>query len=287
MKVAAPAKINLYMHVLGRRPDRYHDVETVLQAVSLFDVLDFEPADSTAVSFEGLSGIPPEAPDLVERALESLGEEAPSVAVRVSKRIPLASGLGGGSSNAAAALLAADASAPGKFSRDSLHAAALRTGADVAFFLSGGCALGVGRGDELRPLECPVTLWWVLGISEVRISTAEVYSRFDLTAAPPAPALDEMVDALESGDVGRLGPLLHNDLESAAILLHPRVPSLRSAMSGVGALGAVMCGSGPTIAGLCRDESHAEVVAGSVSSEFDRVEVVSSLQHGARVVETF
>jgi 4-diphosphocytidyl-2-C-methyl-D-erythritol kinase len=319
--VDAPAKINLFLAVGPRRADGYHELSTVMQTVDLSDTLRLARADAPAVTFvrgrlrgpEGhaFPGDLPEAPDLVARALDLYASEMrrPLVlSAEVTKQIPIAAGLAGGSADAAAALLGADAIAGLETPRGQLEALGRRLGADVAFCLRGGTAYARGRGDQLSPLVCRHRVWWVLGISDFRLSTEDVYRRFDELAAgapptpsPPGGAGDARSEALEQAESGLLRPAklidgltsgypkvvgaaLRNDLERAAFDLIPKLGGLKHAMRAHGALGAVLSGSGPTIAGICRDEAHAEEVAARAAPTFDRVEVVASTLAGATVV---
>lgn len=247
IRVIGRAKVNLWLHVVRRRPDGYHEINTLMQTLDWFDELEIEPSDVTRVEFEG--GPVPDRPDLVERTLELMDKTA---AVRVRKSIPIGSGLGGGSADAAAVILGMGGSS----------AVAQQVGSDVPFALRGGTALATGRGEKLAPIECP-QLWWVIGVPDFSLSTADVYGRTN------------------PGMAG-VGPL-RNDLEVAAFQLAPSLPSLKREMVDAGAVGSVMSGSGPAIAGLCRDEQHAIEVAGRLSGSFAVVKAVSSAGLGAEI----
>jgi 4-diphosphocytidyl-2-C-methyl-D-erythritol kinase len=303
VEVAARAKINLYLTVGPRGPDGYHGIATVLQTVGLADTLVLRPAAGTgeaAVRFargRGYAGPLPEPPDLVARALELAATElrgAVPTAAEVTKQIPMAAGLAGGSADAAAALLGADTLAGADTPRGQLEALCRRLGSDVAFCLRGGTAFGRGRGDRLSPLACRHGIWWVLGISEFPLATADVYRRFDERAGAGAPASGDpdarlgrpnrLADALAAGHPKAIAPLLHNDLEAPALDLAPPLAGRKQAMLAAGALNALVSGSGPTIAGICRDEAHAEEVAARAGGEFPRVEVVASTPVGAEIL---
>lgn len=288
--VGAPAKLNLYLQVVGKRDDGYHDIVSVMQAISLFDEVHMKRAAVSSVSVkwdEALRGDLPERPDLVERTLGILNQTvggSQAAEVEVVKRIPLAAGLAGGSSDAAAAVVGIKHLMHGELPDSVALDVASQIGSDVAFFLLGGTCLAMGRGEVVTPLDSP-KLWWVLGISEAQLSTAEVYERFDLVGSANGRQVDGMVQALASNNPSKIGKLLFNDLEAPAATLFEEIPSLKERVSSAGALGVVMSGSGPTIAGLCADEEHAKEVAAKVVSEFTRVEVVTSLEGGVEVVE--
>lgn len=276
VRVVARAKVNLWLRVLGLREDGFHELETVMQTVGLADEVVVERTSAgggVAVEWApGLSGPLPGRPDIVERALGLVGE---GLCARVVKRIPIGAGLGGGSADAAAALMGGNVLLGSRLEGRLLGALALRLGSDVPFALAGGTALARGRGEVLTPAECG-EMWWVLGIPSVRLSTAAVYRRHDeMGAAPSAVRAGAMVAAL-AGEAGEVAAHLHNDLEVAAFDLEPSLQALKEAMLAAGALGAVMTGSGSAIAGLCRDRGHAERVAAGAAAHFGRVEVAAS-----------
>jgi 4-diphosphocytidyl-2-C-methyl-D-erythritol kinase len=288
VRVLGRAKINLYLSVEGLRADGYHDLEMVMQAVDLCDELTLSPAPGTEVAIRwapGLQGADPQRPDLVQRAVEAYRGRSGGDGARVDvlKRIPLASGMAGGSADAAAALAGMDALSGGALT-SRLPELALELGSDVPFALAGGTCLATGRGERLEPVPCPASLWWVLGISEFGIGTPDVFRRYDELGPGQPGRLDELLRALASGDPGDVAPLLYNDLARAARALEPRLAPLQEAMTQAGALGAVVSGSGPTVAGLCRDEAHAEEVGARAASAFKRVEVVRSASSGAEVL---
>ncbi|MGH9195275.1 MAG: 4-(cytidine 5'-diphospho)-2-C-methyl-D-erythritol kinase, partial [Acidimicrobiia bacterium] len=254
--VRAPAKINLFLQVKGRRDDGYHDIESVMQAVSLFDELRLTRSQAGSVSIawaEGVDGRIPEKPDLVERTLGILNETVggtQAADVKLIKRIPVAAGLAGGSSDAAAAIEGIKWLMHGELPDSVAAEVASQVGSDVGFFLRGGTCLAMGRGEVVTSLDSP-QLWWVIGISDAELSTADVYERFDQIGSPNGRQVDAMVHALASNDPGKIGNTLFNDLEAAAASIFGAIPSLKDAVAKAGALGVVMTGSGPTIAGLC------------------------------------
>jgi 4-diphosphocytidyl-2-C-methyl-D-erythritol kinase len=297
IRVTARAKVNLRLAVLGRRSDGYHELETIMQSISLADDLTVEPAERSQVSIswaDGLSGPIPPQPDIVERTVAAARLPGPDrVRITVNKRIPIGAGLGGASADAAAALLGLerlqglDPLAPLKTEQ-----IAGQLGADVPFCLLGGVGLATGIGDQITSLETGATLWWVVGISRTALATVGVYRRFDELIAqqsqPPArhgstPAL---VSALAEGDLEGVAANLGNDLELAAFDLRPELEGLKLRMLEAGALGSIMTGSGSAIIGLCRDERHAAQVATKAAEVFPRVDVAAGTPRGAEVVES-
>ncbi len=299
IKVLGRAKVNLWLAIVGRRPDGYHELETVMQSISLADTLTIEPAEHSEVTIrwaDNLDGPVPAAPDIVQRTVAAARlkcAERPSITVE--KRIPVGAGLGGASADAAAALVGLTRlegpECEGSLDVDTL---ARQLGADVPFCLRGGVALATGVGDRLRPLSSPATLWWVIGISEAALSTVKVYQHYDEMVPTggrpsgngrPAGSAAALANALASGDIAAVAANLANDLEIAAFDLMPGLRELKGAMLDAGALGAIMTGSGSAIIGLCRDEAHAGRVAGSAVGSFARVEVVSGTPSGAELIQ--
>ncbi|HVE76842.1 MAG TPA: 4-(cytidine 5'-diphospho)-2-C-methyl-D-erythritol kinase [Actinomycetota bacterium] len=279
MKVIARAKINLFLEVKGYRPDGFHEVETVLQSVDLRDELTFE--DSTGVEVDiawapGSSGPIPKRPDLVERALLLTGTHA---RVQVLKSIPIGAGLGGGSADAASALIVAGNRGIGA---DELRQAARSLGTDVPFAMKGGTAIGRGRGDELEGIPSSRAIWWVLAVPAFGISTASVYARTGVsTARHKATAL---TSAIATGDAVALATLLHNDLEAAAFRLAPELEEIKRIVEDSGALASVMSGSGSAIAGICADEKDARACAATLRRSVALALAVPSTPVGAEVV---
>ena len=282
MRGRAHAKVNLFLRVLGRRADGYHEIETVLHEVSLADELEVRSAPAGRValhvraSAEAAAQLPPSEDNLVARAARALAERCPGRGARIdlTKRIPVGAGLGGGSSDAAAALVALDELWGARLSRDALADLAARLGSDVPFFLVGGTARASGRGERIAALRAGAPLWLVLGISHRPLFTAAVYARWEGRPSSPGPAPLEA--ALAAGDPGELAAHLRNDLEPAALALRPELAAGKEAMMAAGALAALVSGSGPTVFGLARHEADAGAVAARVRDAFDRVEVVAS-----------
>jgi 4-diphosphocytidyl-2-C-methyl-D-erythritol kinase len=296
IRVIARAKINLRLTVLGRRADGYHELETVMQSISLADEMTLERAEHSEVSIrwaDGLTGPIPHQPDIVERTVAAVRLPGPGrVRICLTKRIPIGAGLGGASADAAAALLGLerlqglDPLAPLK-----TEEIAGDLGADVPFCLTGGAALVAGIGERVTPLESSPTLWWVVGISEQALPTVRVYRKFDELRATERRrsesmgSTDALIAGLEAGDLNTIAANLANDLEPAAFELMPELEGLKRQMSLAGALGSIMTGSGSAIIGLCSDEGHAREAAGNLSEVFSRVEVAAGTRTGAEVVE--
>jgi 4-diphosphocytidyl-2-C-methyl-D-erythritol kinase len=277
--VRVPAKINLQLAVGPLRPDGYHDLVTVFHAISLFDEVSVAAAeaDSVAVSGEGAAQVPADGDNLALRAVRALraavrAHAGPGVAVTISKRIPVAAGLAGGSADAAAALVACNELWGAGLSQQDLCEVAAGVGSDVAFAVLGGTVVGRGRGERLTSaLVSAARYHWVLAFADGALSTPEVYGTLDRLrtagAAPPGdPELStELMAALRTGDAERLGRSLGNDLQAPAISLFPALRKTLAAGREFGALGALVSGSGPTCFFLARGASHATDLAVALS----------------------
>lgn len=296
MTVRAPAKVNLHLSVGRLRSDGYHDLTTVFHAVGLYDevVLTRAESPSVTVTGEGAGSVPLDSSNLALRAVELLAKETgndPGVSVRIDKGIPVAGGMAGGSADAAAALVGCDALWGTGLSRDALESVGARLGSDVPFALHGGTALGTGRGERLTPVLGHASWSWVVALVDGGLSTPAVYRELDLQRATgPVTVVGDPADvlaALRSGDPEALGAALSNDLQRAAISLMPSLRRLLDTALDLGALGAVVSGSGPSVVMLARDDGHAVALAAALSGQgmARAVRRADGPVHGARVVE--
>ena len=271
--VRAPAKVNLHLGVGARRPDGFHDLATVFQAVSLYDELTVRrsPELIVEVTGEDADGVPDDATNLAARAALALatftGREA-KVRIEIRKGIPVAGGMAGGSADAAAALVACDALWETDVGPAALHELASRLGSDVPFCLIGGNALGAGRGERLTTVLGRGVYHWVFALADGGLSTPAVYGELDRireqTPGLEAEVPQEMLAALRTGDARRLAPLLFNDLQAAALRLKPALRRTLESGLDAGALGALVSGSGPTCAFLAEDETAAVNLAAAL-----------------------
>jgi 4-diphosphocytidyl-2-C-methyl-D-erythritol kinase len=275
--VRTPAKINLGLSVGAPAPDGWHPVATIYQAVSLYDEVKARPADdgvfTITVTGEGQDDVPLGDDNLAVKAARLLAKEAEidsGVTLSIHKTIAVAGGLAGGSSDAAGALVACDALWGTNASRDDLWRLAGELGADVPFCLTGGIAVGTGRGEHISPVLARGSYEWVLAYADGGLGTPEVYAELDkLRGDDPVdePAVpDDLMTALRSGDPYAVGPALHNDLEPAALRLRPALRRTLALGEEYGALGSLVSGSGPTCLFLASDEDHAVDIAVALSS---------------------
>lgn len=262
--VRARAKVNVFLRVLGRRPDGYHELETLIVPISLADLLSIHAAGgggdfrTLALSIDvrgdpGLvAGVPADESNLVLRAASALASAAGVTGfadMELDKRIPVAGGLGGGSADAAAVILALNDLWGLRLSEASLEEVAASVGSDVPALLAPGAALARGRGERIERIEVPSYQWAILTFP-FGVSTAEAFRWWDDDGQAAGPEPSNVVDAARSGDPAVLGPLLFNDLERPVLLRYPEIRDAKERMLEIGAAGAVMCGSGPTLAAL-------------------------------------
>ncbi len=282
VRVTAPAKINLSLGVGGLRADGFHPLATVYQAISLHDEVVLRPADDQTLTVSGegvdVTDVPVDATNLALRAVRLLGQHHGrdlGVAMHLRKRIPVAGGMAGGSTDAAAALLGADALHELHTPRETLLELAAELGSDVPFCLVGHTALGSGRGEQVTPVMTRGQYWWVIAPDGAGLSTPQVYGEFDRLhagRAVPEPEIpDELLAALRAGDPVRLGAALTNDLQPAALSLRPDLVGLLEIGRACTAYGAMVSGSGPTTIFLCGSAEHALTVAEGLQDQADVV----------------
>lgn len=295
VRVRAPGKVNLSLRVGSRRPDGYHPLATVFQAVSLYEDVVASASDELRVSVSGPQAdlVPTDDSNLALRAARALAARTgvdDGVHLHLHKGVPVAGGMAGGSADAAAALLACDAFWGTALPREELHEIAAELGSDVPFLLMGQTAVGSGRGDLLTAALSRGEYHWAFGVRDAGLSTARVYAEFDdLAAGHPEPAVDgdvALLQALRAGDAPAVGALLHNDLQDAAVELAPGLVETLSVAEDAGALGVVVSGSGPTVAALARSRQHALVIAAAMTAAgvADSVLTASGPVPGARLV---
>jgi 4-diphosphocytidyl-2-C-methyl-D-erythritol kinase len=261
ISVEARAKWNLTLDVLGLRSDGYHELASVMQSLALSDTLivTVTPLGGTQVC-----GDSPEVPqgteNLVYHAIEALRRLVgfhQGVQVEIHKRIPMTAGLGGGSSDAAAAMLAANYLLELGLTTGQLLAAGAAVGSDVPFCLVGGTALARGRGERLALLPSPPMLWLALARPRLEMATAGIYAAWDRLRPRQLPASGRMLAALDSGKRDRIVTALANNLEAVVWELYPEVAFLRAKLLDWGAEKALLCGSGPTVAAVVPTEEAA------------------------------
>ncbi len=268
LRYISHGKLNLYLDVLGRRDDGYHDIETIFQTVSLGDTLTFEEADAQLRLTCSRPDLETGDGNLVVRAAELLRARTGcrrGARMHLDKRLPVAGGMAGGSGNAAAALVALNRLWELDLGATALHALALELGSDVPYCLVGGTAAATGRGEVLARLPEVTGQWFVLVHPPLAVSAASVYRSGRLghsTESPVAgrtPACQAAIAALGARE---WPAVVFNRMEAVVFHDHPVLESLRDRLLDLGCMGAAMSGSGPTLFGVCASEGHAlDVVA--------------------------
>jgi 4-diphosphocytidyl-2-C-methyl-D-erythritol kinase len=272
----APAKINLYLRIVGRRTDGYHDIETLFQRIALYDHLTIEegPIGGSPLRLVVIGkGLEEDDLDknLVARAWEELSLACPfamgPVRVVLDKRIPVGAGLGGGSSDAASTLMALRDMFSLPLDNAALRSIGARLGADVAFFLGPPCAIGRGIGDDLTPVEQSSRFWVVLAFPPFRVSTRKVYQRYDPAAPQEAPDLGALLEALRRGDAEGTSQCAYNEMEPLAFGIRPELGVLREQLEALAGRPVRMSGSGSTLFTLFGEEEEARIAAERICQE--------------------
>ncbi|WP_413162024.1 4-(cytidine 5'-diphospho)-2-C-methyl-D-erythritol kinase [Capilliphycus salinus ALCB114379] len=285
----APAKINLYLEIIGDRPDGYHELAMVLQSISLADQIDIRPIEIDTIFVQcDSAAVPNDNTNLAYRAAALMAQQFPEamaqyggVEITIKKRIPVAAGLAGGSTDAAAVLVGLDLLWQLGLTQGELEDLAAQIGSDVPFCIKGGTALATGRGEVLSPLVNLDNLYVVLAkYRSLAISTPWAYKTYrtqfgdtyvreaeDLQSRRQRVHSGGMVSAIMQRDGAKIGQLLHNDLEKVALPEHPEVLKLREAFASQNVLGTMMSGSGPTVFALTESERQALEVAETVRKQ--------------------
>lgn len=295
--VRVPAKVNLCLNVGPTDGEGYHQLATVFHAVDLTDDVTVRPSRHFECTVTGpyADKVPTGDSNLVMRVAQRLATEcyeAGPVSITIDKSIPVAGGMAGGSADAAAAIVAIDTLFDLQLTKLDFTDVAADIGSDVPFALTGGTALGSGRGDRLAPVLTTGRYEWVFALHHEGLSTPQVYREFDRLnegrkiGLPQVPG--DLLTALRSGDPRELAGTLSNDLQAAAVSLMPRLQDTIDTGLAEGALGAIVSGSGPTVAFLAADHSAALdlMVALTASGVADDVVSATGPHPGARVVST-
>ncbi|WP_285241007.1 4-(cytidine 5'-diphospho)-2-C-methyl-D-erythritol kinase [Pseudarthrobacter sp. MEB009] len=303
VRVKAPGKINVSLNVGPLRDDGYHSVASVYLAVSLYEEVAATSTESPGITVSlspessldlDAVDIPLDAGNLAYRAaaiMADVSEHATGVHLEITKRVPVAGGMGGGSADAAATLLACDALWNSGLSREELAHLAGELGADVPFSLLGGTAVGLGLGDQLSPALAKAQTHWVLVAADYGLATPDVYRTLDrlradegIVAAEPTGVDPGILTALRGGDADALSRVLINDLQRAAIDLAPALRDTLGLGESHGAIAGLVSGSGPTVALLADDPLAAEALATDLRRYGHAALAVHGPVPGARII---
>jgi 4-diphosphocytidyl-2-C-methyl-D-erythritol kinase len=276
LSLFSPAKINLYLRIVGRRPDGYHELETVMLPLDFGDQITLRSRKTNVILACDNPQLPTDDSNLAVRAARTLSEALDTergAKITLKKRTPLAAGLGGGSSNASTTLLGLNRLWKLKASSGQLHAVAASLGSDINFFMAGGAALCRGRGEKIEPIPCKFSGAILLVNPGFGISTKWAYESWARAAAEsrltaPPPEVSLLLRALAEDDLAGVSRCLFNSLEAPSIRKFPVLELIKNSMRDSGAAGALMSGSGATVFGLFPDAKLAKASARKVREQF-------------------
>jgi len=313
----APAKINLYLEILGDRADGYHELAMILQSIELADQVHIRAIGTQTIQVHcDHPQVPLDKTNLAYRAVELMSQQFPDcwaqfggVEITIKKNIPVAAGLAGGSTNAAAVLVGLDMLWQLGLTQPELQELAAKLGSDVPFCLAGGTAIATGRGEELDPLPSLDSFYVILAKHQtLAVSTAWAYQTYrtqfshtyrgsdQVTPSTMTETIDSptrvhsgsMVKAILNKNVSKIGQLLYNDLEQVVLPNYPQVLQLRQAFENCGALGTMMSGSGPTVFAICQSQEQAQEILQQVQSTISDPDlgfwVTKFASHGIQIV---
>jgi 4-diphosphocytidyl-2-C-methyl-D-erythritol kinase len=273
MKLKANAKINLTLDVLYKRPDGYHEVEMIMQSIDLADILYIEESEETQIICDH-PYVPEDSSNLVYKAVEEIKKYCnvdKNVKIHIEKNIPVAAGLGGGSSDCAATLKGLNKLWNLGLDDHTLEKLGQKLGADVPFFIKGGTQLAKGIGEKLSPLPAPPNMWVVLGKANMGVSTKEVYKELNLEDITKRPDTQAMIRGIEAGDIKTICSNLCNVLETVTLRKYTTIKNIKNRMAQAGANGVLMSGSGPTVFGLCNNYEKAVKIAKNLETITEEV----------------
>mgnify|MGYP006371363921 CR=1 FL=1 len=278
--VKAPAKINLTLDVLYKRPDNYHEVEMVMTTVDLADRIGLETRKDGQIKIISADNfVPDDQRNFAYQAAELIKSTygiKEGVDISIEKQIPIAAGLAGGSSDAAATLRGLNELWNLNLSLDELAELGSKIGSDVSFCVYGGTALATGRGEKIQELTAPPTCWVVLAKPKIGVSTADVYGGLNIEGLQH-PNTSEMIKAIETEDYELMCNSLGNVLETVTFNLHPEVITIKEQMQRFGADAVLMSGSGPTVFGLVENEARVSRIYNGLRGFCEEVYVVRML----------
>ena len=286
IKLKALGKINLGLDVLGRRPNGYHDVRMVMQTVYLYDQILLEKTDKEGISLEtNLFYLPVNENNLAYRAAKMLIDEfaiKEGVHISLEKHIPVAAGMAGGSSNAAAVLYGMNRLFQLGLTDQELMDRGVQLGADVPYCIMRGTVLAEGIGEKLTPLPAMPKCHVLLAKPPISVSTQKVYEKLDAQEVTKHPDIDGILLGLQTGDLKKITSSMGNVLENVTITEYPQIESIKVVMKEEGALNAMMSGSGPTVFGIYDDKMLARRAAARIREEQLAKQVHVTTMHNAR-----
>ncbi|QCX33418.1 4-(cytidine 5'-diphospho)-2-C-methyl-D-erythritol kinase [Caloramator sp. E03] len=261
IKIVCPAKINLSLDVLGKREDGYHFVKMLMQSISLEDLITVRKSNNEIKIYCDTKDVPCNETNSAYKAAKLMFEKfniSGGVEILIDKKIPVAAGLAGGSTDAAGVIKAVNELYDLKLSLDEMMKIGVNIGADVPFCILGGTALAEGIGEILTPIKPLGGLWCVLAKPQFSVSTREVYSKLKIDEIPKHPDIERLIGYIEKGDYVNLAENMVNVLENVTIKEYPIIFEIKNIMMEFNALGSLMSGSGPTVFGMFESKNAAE-----------------------------
>ena len=271
LKIRSPAKINLFLNVIGKRPDGYHELESIFQTVNLFDTIEIHKAKQGISIKTDQPNLPTDRRNLVYQVVELVKKKykiRQGIRIFIHKNIPIGSGLGGGSSNVASVLMGLNRMWKLGLSRDELAWQGAKIGSDVPFFIYGGTALVKGRGEIVFPLKINKTFYYLLVSPQILIPTKEIYRQLKLYLTKPVNnSIGKIIRYLEKGNSKGLSQLLYNSLERVALGLYPRLKDIYLRLEENIKGGLLVSGSGSTIFRICDSSKEVNILVRQIKSD--------------------
>lgn len=263
LKIAAPAKINLFLEILGKRPDGYHEIETVMQGISLYDYISMEDYNKDIEFTCSNPNLSVGEDNLVLKAVRIFQKESRisrGVKIHLEKGIPVGAGLGGGSSDAVATLFGLNKLWQVGYDEKKLVSLAEKLGSDTPFFVFGNTAICKGRGELVTPYALPVPYNYIIIYPRFEVSTATVYKNFKIVLTKNLKDVSFLLQALASGNPERLGASLYNRLEDVVFSLYPNIEKIKKTLAKFDFCGTLLSGSGSALYGLCKGERDSKEI---------------------------
>ena len=267
ISLKAPAKVNLFLEILGKRDDGYHEIETIMQEIDLADSLQFEETQEGVTLECNDKNIPANQDNLVCKAANLILEECgikKGVLINLEKNIPVGAGLGGGSSDAATTLKALNSLWKVGLNNEELMGFAAKLGSDIPFFINGKTALCRGRGELITPVEVRNRMDYIILFPRVHISTETIYKNLKIDLTKKRKDVSFFLDALKYSEVAGISKLLFNRLEEIIFATYPDLLQVKSTLESFGFCGLSISGSGSAFFGLCNDKHQAEVIKSKI-----------------------
>jgi 4-diphosphocytidyl-2-C-methyl-D-erythritol kinase len=282
LTLQSPAKLNIYLKVLNKQKDGFHEIKTIFQRINLFDELVFKSNDSGKIKIQcNHPHVPVGSKNLVSRVVRFFQEKyhiSKGMDIKITKNIPVAAGLAGGSTNAATTLLAVNKLWGLKLTVSQLVTIGRTIGSDVPFFLH-NCSwgLGTGRGDKIKKLDISTQLWQIIVVPKIKMYSSKVYGAMNLKLTKKGDNVNILLRNLKDANTLEVGQLLENDLEIPIIKLCPRLQKLKERLKLLNPQGVMISGSGPSVFGITQNEQEARQIAREMSKRFAQVFVVKTL----------